>query len=156
MGYDQCWATSTPGPIAGVDWLAQGLAAARGPAAPGRTVVALGAYAYDWTIGGPAKVLSVPAALDLAKAHGAAVRREPVSANLTFDYNDAAGQPHQVWMADAPALAAARRAAAHVGFKSWGIWRLGLEDPASWGGAPAAADAPATAPRAPHCEPLPK
>jgi spore germination protein YaaH len=156
MGYDECWATSTPGPVAGVDWLAAGLAAQGKLAAPGRTVVALGAYGYDWTIGGPAKVLSVPAALELAKASGAALRREPLSANLTFDYRDAAGRAHQVWMTDGLAVAAARRAAARAGYRNWGLWRLGLEDPATWGGAPAAGDAPASAPKAPHCEPLPK
>lgn len=156
MAYDQCWATSSPGPIAGVDWLAAGLASVRAAAPPARTVLALGSYAYDWTAGGPAKVLAAPAALALAQARGAPVTREPGSLNLAFDYRDDAGQAHQVWLADGPAVAAARTAAARAGYRSLGVWRLGLEDPAVWGGASATAAAPRTRPAAPRCEPLPR
>jgi spore germination protein YaaH len=157
MAYDQCWATSTPGPIAGVDWLTAGLAARRGAIDRSRTVLALGSYAYDWPAGAPAKVLSVSAAADLARTRSAAVTREPGSMNAAFDYRDDAGQAHQVWMADAPAFAAAEAAVGRAGFRRLGIWRLGLEDPQVWRGAPAAAD-PAQMARAapPPCEPLPK
>jgi spore germination protein YaaH len=142
MAYDQCWATSLPGPVAGVDWIAAGLAARRDAILGGRAVVALGSYAYDWLDGGPAKVLAVPAALAIAQAKGAAVTRDAASLNARFDYVDEAGHAHHVWLADGPAVAGARIAVARFGARGWGLWRLGLEDPAAW-------DAPAGAPVAP-------
>jgi spore germination protein YaaH len=157
MAYDECWATSTPGPIAGVDWIEARLAARRGALAPDRTVLALGSYAYDWPLGGAAKVLSVAAALEIAKARGAPVAREPASTNAAFDYTDEAGQAHQVWIADAPAFAAARNVIGRAGLQSWGVWRLGLEDAALWRRSVAPpTSGPALRARPPACEPLPR
>lgn len=157
MAYDECWATSTPGPIAGLDWLKAGLAARRGVLAPGRTVLALGSYAYDWPSGAAAKVVSVPAALELARAHGVAVVRERASQNVGFAYADDSGVAHQVWLADAPAFAAAKTAIAQAGFRSWGVWRLGLEDPGLWRSAAGQAAGGSAVQSPPFdCEPLPR
>ena len=48
MAYDQCWANSTPGPIAGQDWLERTLDAKLAGVDPSHYLVALGAYGYDW------------------------------------------------------------------------------------------------------------
>src|SRR6185437_8949488 len=70
MAYDQCWATSTPGPIADDAWVGANLPAKLAGADPGRFVVALASYGYDWPAGRTARVVSVPAARELAaKAH---------------------------------------------------------------------------------------
>jgi spore germination protein YaaH len=156
MAYDQCWTSSTPGPIAGLDWLAAGLASLRGDRRPGKILVALGSYAYDWPQGGPAKVLSIAAARDLAQAHGATITRASPSMNATFDYVDDTGRAHHVWMADAPAVTGAKQAVAAAGFGGWGLWRLGLEDPLVWTRTPSADPAKTVDLKPPHCEPLPK
>jgi spore germination protein YaaH len=156
MAYDQCWTNSTPGPVAGVDWLAANLGSRRDVLRPASTLVALGSYAYDWPDGAAAKVLSVSAAAALAQAHNATIVRISPSMNAMFEYTDDSGRTHQVWIADATAVARAQ-ATIPVGFAGWGVWRLGLEDPAVW----ARPSGPSSALQAislqpPPCEPLPR
>lgn len=156
MAYDQCWITSTPGPVAGLDWLAANLGARRAVLRPAGSLVALGSYAYDWPDGGAAKVLSIAAAQALAQAHDASVVRASPSMNATFEYKDEGGRAHHVWMADAGAVAGAK-ALISAGFVGWGVWRLGMEDPLVWNGSSAHAPAtPVVNAPAPACEPLPK
>jgi spore germination protein YaaH len=142
MAYDECWAASTPGPVAGQDWF-ELMLQDRLPAAGGRrAIVALGAYAYDWPAGGAASVLSVTDARALAKVHGSEIRRDLATANLTFTYVDEQARSHEVWMTDLVTLNYEREAVTAAGARGWALWRLGLEDPAIWTGAPAAAAAP--------------
>jgi spore germination protein YaaH len=156
MAYDQCWATGTPGPIAGQDWLAANLDA-RLAKDPGRYIVALGAYGYDWPTGKPARVVAAADAQRLGRAQGQAVAREGPAANPHFTYRDAVGQDHQVWWLDAQAFRAQRAAVSARKARGVAIWRLGLEDPAIWtpGGAPAPSS-PAAGPPRPPCVALPR
>ena len=127
MAYDQCWASGTPGPVAGQEWLEANLDAKLGDADLSRYVIALGAYGYDWPQAGPAAVISAPAAAQLAKGQGQAVVREPPADNPHFAYAD-----HTVWYLDAPTFRAQRAAAQARHTRGVAIWRLGLEDPAIW------------------------
>jgi spore germination protein YaaH len=131
MAYDQCWANSTPGPIAGQDWLEATLGAKLAPnsggADPSRYVVALGAYGYDWPEGAPAKVLSAAQAVQLAKANGQPIAREAPAANPHFAYKGPGGDSHTVWFLDAAAFKAQRAAAEARQVRGVAIWRLGLD-----------------------------
>jgi spore germination protein YaaH len=149
MAYDQCWATSTPGPIAGQDWLKASLDARLGHADPGRYIVALGAYGYDWPDGATAQVISAPNAAALAKAKGQPIAREPPAANPHVAYKGPDGLDHQVWWLDAGAFRAQRALAEAHKVRGVAVWRLGLEDPAIWTKAAAAAPVGA-APPTPH------
>jgi spore germination protein YaaH len=152
MAYDQCWATGTPGPIAGQDWLERSLDARLAGADPNRFVVALGAYGYDWPQGRPAAVLSAPDAARLAAANGQAITREPPAGNPHFAYAGADGGAHAVWYLDARAFRAQRAAALARHVRGVAVWRLGLEDPAIWTKAvPARAETAAAAPPPPPC-----
>ncbi len=158
MAYDECWATSNAGPIAGADWLQRLLADRLQGVDPKKVVVALAAYGYDWPDGAAGKPIGAAEAMDLARRMKVRVQRDPASGNAHFAYTAADGHPHQVWFVDAPAFAADRTAAAAFGPRGYAIWRLGLEDPALWSlpHAPRAAARPAsqTGP-APHpCNPL--
>jgi len=154
MAYDQCWATATPGPIAGQDWLQTSLDARL--ADPARYIVALGAYGYDWPAGEPAEVVSAPDAVQLAKAKGQAIARTAPDANPHFAYKGPQGDTHTVWYLDAAAFRAQRAAAEARHARGVAIWRLGLEDPAIWAKtAPSAPTAPAPATPRPPCVALP-
>jgi spore germination protein YaaH len=59
------------------------------------------------------------------------VRRDPASAELTFDYTDASGVAHEVWSMDGEAVAALLRIAQAHGLTA-GLWRLGEEDQRLW------------------------
>jgi len=139
MAYDQCWATGTPGPIAGQDWLERTLDTRLAVADPGHVVVALGAYGYDWPQGRPAAVIPAPDAVALARTAGQTPTREPPAANPHVAYRDAGGTAHAVWWLDAQTFRAQRAAVAARHAHGVAIWRLGLEDPAIWAKAPAAA-----------------
>ena len=142
MAYDECWANSTPGPIAGEDWLVDLLTQRLPPLDPRRTVIALGAYGYDWPSAAPARVVSVADARALARTAGAEPTRDPGSNAEHFAYNDAAGRPHGVWYADAVNFAAQRGRALAQHPRGVALWRLGLEDAALW----ASLDRPPPAP----------
>jgi spore germination protein YaaH len=156
MAYDQCWISSTPGPIAGLDWLAAGLALHRTAREPATIVMALGSYGYDWPEDGPAKVLSIADAKELARAHNAIVIRASPSMNATFEYRDDSGRGHHVWMADATALTGAKWIVTAAGFPGWGLWRLGLEDPLVWTNALPSRPVKTVELTPPACEPLPR
>jgi spore germination protein YaaH len=156
MAYDQCWATSTPGPIAGQDWLEASLDAKLSQADPAHYIVALGAYGYDWPAGQTAAVLPAADAAPLAKAKGQAVVRTAPDGNPHFAYAAPGGTAHSVWWLDAQAFRAQRAAADARHVRGVAIWRLGLEDPAIWG---KAAGPPAPLPPGspqPACTALPK
>lgn len=155
MAYDQCWITSTPGPVAGLDWLTASLSSRRAELRPGRTVVALGSYAYDWPDGAAAKVLSIGTAEAIAQAHDATIIRASPSMNATFDYKDDSGRTHHVWMADAKVVSDAKKVIP-AGVAGWGLWRLGLEDPLVWTKSSQGTSARQVMKvQPPRCEPLP-
>lgn len=150
MAYDQCWATSHPGPIAADAWLKANLAAKLGASDPKRYVVALASYGYDWPQGGKASVISAARAAQLAKASSAKVVHAPGS-NPHFTYR-AGGVRHDVWWVGGADVARQRAMLAPMGLRGVALWRMGLEDPAVW---TARADAPARAQgEAASCEPL--
>jgi spore germination protein YaaH len=132
MAYDQCWATGTPGPIAGLDWLQASLDSRLSTVDPAHLIVALGAYGYDWPAGQTAAVLSAADAASLAKAKGQAIVRAAPDGNPHFAYAAPGGTAHSVWWLDAQAFRAQRAAAAARHARGVAIWRLGLEDPAIW------------------------
>lgn len=150
MAYDQCWATSTPGPIASDAWIAANLEARLAGHDPSRFIVALAGYGYDWPMGGKAKVISAADAERLAERDDATITPLP---NPHFEYRSASGSPHEVWYLDGAAFARQRALAEAAGVRGVALWRMGLEDGATWT-ARAQAPNPPTGPTA-NCEPLP-
>lgn len=155
MAYDECWTGSNPGPIAGPDWIGS-LMARRAPGVKGRRlVVALADWAYDWPAGQPAKTLAASDALALATSRAVTPTRDTVSGNLHFDYVDAAGVSHSVWIVDAAAWSADAGAALKVRPRGLALWRLGLEDPALWTATPSRPFSLLGATPPHPCDPLP-
>jgi spore germination protein len=129
------WQGSAPGPIAP-------LAAASATATylaslPNASHFVLGApmYGLDWPErGGPSDRATASQYVNvvaLTRAVHAHVRRDPASAELTFNYTDAAGVPHEVWSMDSTAVLALMRIARAHGLAG-GVWRLGEEDQGLW------------------------
>ncbi|NKJ44283.1 glycosyltransferase [Novosphingobium sp. SG720] len=136
MAYDQHWLTGRAGPIAGQPWFARAVADGVAAVGPGKAVVALGSYAYDWPDRGVAEPIGLAQAWQRAQAAGTTPRFDSRSGNSGFAYRQD-GTRHQVWMIDALASwnqlqvlrALARTDAAPVGLA---LWRLGGEDPGFW------------------------
>lgn len=155
MAYDACWATSSPGPVAGEDWLESVLAQRLEGMDPHRVVIALGSYGYDWPLGAAASPIAAGDAVKLAARLGAKVTRDPLSHHPSFRYTDSKGRQHVVWYVDAKAFTLGRGAVAAFHPRGVALWRLGLEDPALWTAPPAASSRRARGPPPHPCDPLP-
>ena len=135
MAYDQHWPGGAPGPIAAQPWFAETVAAAVRAAGPGKAIVALGSYAYDWPRADAgatsAEILTVAEAWARARAAGITPRFDPASGNSSFAYR-AQGVDHHVWMLDAASAANEMKAVARTGATGIALWRLGSEDPGFW------------------------
>lgn len=147
MAYDQCWGTSTPGPIAGDAWLMANLRAKIGSNDPSHYVVALAGYGYDWPAGRKASVVSVPVA---AQRAGASAQALP---NPHGSYQ-AGGVRHEVWWLSGADFARQRALAASASVRGVALWRMGLEDPALWTAKPGPPLTGAAAGPTATCEPL--
>lgn len=136
MAYDQHWASGGPGPAAGQDWFQDNLAKDFAQLDPSRTILAVGSYGYDWTIGpaGEARADAVTfheAALT-ARDSGAEIDFDRQSLNPHFDYADDKGRTHKLWFLDAVTLFNQVVAADPWRPRGYGVWRLGSEDPGIW------------------------
>jgi peptidoglycan/xylan/chitin deacetylase (PgdA/CDA1 family)/spore germination protein YaaH/GT2 family glycosyltransferase len=137
MAYDQHWGGGEPGPAAGQDWFETTLAKRMEHLDPAKTILALGAYGYDWTLKGPnnpakAETILFNEATQHAHDAEAQVEMDENSLNPTFAYQDDAGRKHVVWFLDAPTLFNQIKVA--DGFRPLGyaLWRMGGEDQLAW------------------------
>ena len=128
MDYDDHWQGGEAGPIAPQAWFEEQLAIARRDIPPGKLILAIGSYGYDWH-DGIADAMTINEAWLAARDSDNKPAFDPASGNSGFAYDDD-GHRHTVWMMDAATnwnqLNAAR------GVKGIALWRLGSEDPAFW------------------------
>lgn len=136
MTYDEYGTWSTPGTVAGLDWMTACLKYAASVTSPSKVLLGLPAYANDWDLSdttGNSNVSilwkDIPA---LLKATGAKPVRDEATDSMYFSYQAANGSQHQVWYEDATSLAA--KAHLFVTFKLGGVsvWALGQEDSSFW------------------------
>ncbi|HEV2532700.1 glycosyltransferase [Phenylobacterium sp.] len=136
MAYDQHWGTGAAGPAAGQQWFEHELEGRMAELDPARTVLALGAYGYDWTLPkgadpGKAEAVTFNEATQIAHDSGAQPIMDDTELNPHFDY-DADGRRHTVWFLDASTLFNQIKVA--DGFRPMGyaLWRMGGEDQLIW------------------------
>jgi len=139
MAYDEHYASGEPGPIASVGWYYRLLKKAARLIPPGKLVIGLGNYAYDWTLdGGRAEELTYQSALVRARDYrpdeppSRVVDFDPDALNTTFEYRDGDGRQHEVWMLDAVSAYNQWRLAATARVRGAALWVLGSEDPDVW------------------------
>jgi cellulose synthase/poly-beta-1,6-N-acetylglucosamine synthase-like glycosyltransferase/spore germination protein YaaH len=137
MAYDQHWATGEAGPVAGQEWFEQTLAADMKQLDPQRTVVALGAHGYDWTLKdktgpGSADTVEFYDATQLAHDADAEISFDDNELNPTFGYEDDNHRKHTVWFLDAATFHNEVKVADAYRPEGYAIWRMGAEDPAVW------------------------
>jgi cellulose synthase/poly-beta-1,6-N-acetylglucosamine synthase-like glycosyltransferase/peptidoglycan/xylan/chitin deacetylase (PgdA/CDA1 family) len=133
MAYDEHWAGSDAGPIAGQPWFEQGLATRMQQLDPAKTIIALGNYGYDWT-DGEKKVDEVTCqkALITAQESDAHVNFDPDSRTPYFEYDEEDESHHRVWFLDGVTAYNQMRAASGYKPAGFAVWRLGSEDPSIW------------------------
>ena len=137
MAYDQHYATGDPGPPAGQTWFESYLDKRLSRLDPDRTVMAFGAYGYDWKAGDKgdrpmADPLTFDDAIGLARDSDSAITMDDNELNPTFAYVDENGERHVVWFLDGTTLFNQIKVTDPWRVRGYAIWRLGTEDPSAW------------------------
>jgi spore germination protein YaaH/peptidoglycan/xylan/chitin deacetylase (PgdA/CDA1 family)/GT2 family glycosyltransferase len=137
MAYDQHYGGGDPGPNAGQDWYQSELSKRFAKLDPARTVMALGAYGYDWTLNKAGKAVSgAPAtfheAIRNAQDADATINMDAEALNPTYNYVDDNGDNHEVWFLDAVTLFNQVKVTDAWKPRGYGLWRMGMEDPGVW------------------------
>ena len=132
MAYDLHYITSEPGPITDPTWITKILNTSLADISPGKIVLGLAAYGYDWPLNSEAEDISYLEALEYAYESGNEISFDSKSNNLQFSYEDDNGITHTVWLTDASAAFNLIRMAEDYGLAGVALWRLGGEDPRVW------------------------
>ena len=131
MLYDQHWATSAPGPIAEPEWARRVLASRVAEIGAGKILAGLPLYGYRWRAGEAfAETIGWHDAGVLSAAAGVPLERD--AGSLTLHASNTAGQPWELWVSDGVLVDALTRVVREAGVWRVALWRLGLEDPATW------------------------
>ena len=133
MAYDQHWAGTEPGPVAGNDWYRSGVAEAAKHVPANKLIMGVGAYGYDWTEGKPTgDTIDFRTAMEFASAAGQPVVSAGSDVNAHFDYTDTKKQIHHVWLLDAVSAWNQYRTAVNAGTRGAALFRTGTEEPSLW------------------------
>ena len=130
MTYEYSWSTSSPGPIAPVNWVNDVIGYATSQITPGKILQGIPFYGYDW-VGQRGTDLVWTQAMDVATRFGVSVRWDSVSASSWFEYVSG-GARHTVWFEDGSSVNAKLDVTRIHDVGGIAIWRLGGEDPANW------------------------
>ena len=100
MGYDQHSDADKPGSIAGQSWFEDTLDKRMKGLDPEHTIIAIGAYGYDWVKGQDAASLTFEEAVLSARDSEADIDFDPESSNPHFSFIEDDGKRHDVWFLD--------------------------------------------------------
>jgi cellulose synthase/poly-beta-1,6-N-acetylglucosamine synthase-like glycosyltransferase/peptidoglycan/xylan/chitin deacetylase (PgdA/CDA1 family) len=131
MAYDEHEESSGPGSIAGQSWFEETLDKRMKVLNPSHTLVALGAFAYDWN-GGQTDNLSFQEATIAAHDSEAAVTFDDATNNPHFSYVEDNQIRHDIWFLDGVTAYNEIHAADGYQPAGYALWRLGSEDPTVW------------------------
>jgi cellulose synthase/poly-beta-1,6-N-acetylglucosamine synthase-like glycosyltransferase/peptidoglycan/xylan/chitin deacetylase (PgdA/CDA1 family)/spore germination protein YaaH len=140
MAYDQHYAGSDPGPVAGLDWFEAMLRLRQADVPESKTIVAIGNYAYDWKEGSEPDVKTFEEAVLTASESSdqddkIRIHLDPASLNPKFEWVEVENgqeKKHQVWMLDAVSAFNQVAVSRELGVRGVALWRLGSEDPSLW------------------------
>jgi poly-beta-1,6 N-acetyl-D-glucosamine synthase len=144
MAYDEHYEEGVSGSIASQSWFEDLLDKRMAELDPAQTIVAIGAYGYDWAKGKTADDISFQDAILSAHDSEADIDFDPDSNNPHFSYVEDDGSRHDVWFLDGVTAFNQIHAADVYRPAGYAVWRLGSEDPSLWSvlGRPYGAPAP--------------
>lgn len=139
MTYDQHFSRSTPGPVAGIDWMHSALQYATSVVPAGKVLLGLPAYGYDWNRTANTGVsVAFKDMQNLIAATHAVPQWDAVSQSAHFNYVATDGSAHEVWYETPQGLQAKAQLANTLGLGGVSVWVLGSEDGSFWTGISAA------------------
>ena len=138
MTYDQHGPWSDPGPVSGLDWVAETTAYAAELVDPAKLLLGLPAYAYDWDLQayavgdenavGELYWTDMPGLLALP---GARMGRDAAADSPVLRYSQN-GHEHEVWYEDAASIRAKAALVERYQLGGVAVWALGQEDESFW------------------------
>ncbi len=112
MAYDEHELSDKPGPVASATYVNNSLKRFVGLAPPGKLVLGVGTYGYDWAVNSAdAHSVTNQQAMSLAAGYRDdekpqdVIDFDPNALEPTFQYNDEQNQTHEVWFLDATTVA---------------------------------------------------
>lgn len=133
MAYDEHYQGGTAGPIASQNFYTQSLNSVLQEVPPGKLVVALGNYAYDWNLtNANTGSLEFNQVMKLANKTRQIPERDQQSGNMKFKYQDENNHEHEVWFLNVNTFTSQKEEAEKLNPVGFSLWRLGSEDPAIW------------------------
>ncbi|MEI7576498.1 MAG: glycosyltransferase [Armatimonadota bacterium] len=139
MAYDQHEETGTAGPIASLSWVEEQLETMLAEVPEDKLVLSLGSYGYDWKRGkSGGESISFQGAMAAAEGYrdgenpSDVIQFESKSLNPYFEYEDEAGQMHDVWFLDAPTVYSHWKLGRERKLRGTALWAVGTEDPTIW------------------------
>jgi len=133
MAYDEHSAEDLAGPIASQNWFAKSLANDFKILDPGKTVVALGNYGYDWKGSETSNnTYSFQRSVTVARESEGEITLDPANLNETYSYYDDNNELHRVYFLDAVTAFNEIVEANRYQPKGFALWRMGSEDPSIW------------------------
>ncbi|HXQ10555.1 MAG TPA: glycosyltransferase [Caulobacteraceae bacterium] len=137
MAYDEHWKTGESGPTAGEDWFEKYLNRRLSALDPAHTIVAYGAYGYDWTKADAsgqsnADAVTFHEAIQAAHDSDVDITYDDDALNPHFAYVEDDGSQHNVWFLDATTTFNQIKVTDPWRVRGYGLWRLGSEDPGVW------------------------
>lgn len=130
MTYEHHWASSAPGPIAPIDWVANVLTFARSVIPAHKIILGVPLYGYDW-VGTTGTPLVWRDTVAIADRHRAPTNWDTPSASPWLRYTSGRDR-HTIWFENVLSVAAKLRLATRADIGGVMLWRLAGEDPAVW------------------------
>ena len=133
MAYDYSYPGGHDGPVAPLNWVNATAAYASSQFGPGKVVLGLPFYGYDWNVsqGGPARAHSYDSALEVLQRFNARVNYDETAQEAWADYSDG-GSQHRLWFDTPRALAAKLDVVKRNNLGGFAAWRLGQEGRDFW------------------------
>ena len=126
MAYDYSWATSSPGPIAPVQWVNNVLSYATSIINPSKIELGIPDYGYDWS-DSKGKGINYSQAMTLAKRYGVKISNDPNDGpHFSYSFDNI---NHTVWFENSTSIDSLINLAKKYNLNGISIWSLGGEDP---------------------------
>ena len=135
MLYDEHFGAGDPGPVASQAWYEREARRDLAAMPPGKAILTIGAYGYDWSDAVPAAPGEERTFQDVmrdARSHSATVHFDSVSMNPWLSFTDPDSTDHVIWFLDGATASNQAAIGQALGAGGHAIWRLGAEDPALW------------------------
>jgi peptidoglycan/xylan/chitin deacetylase (PgdA/CDA1 family)/spore germination protein YaaH len=135
MLYDEHFRGSDPGPVASQPWYVTHARDLMRNIPPGKAILALGAYGYDWNDGDSAESgteMTFQDVMAAARRRRLRVQFDSVALNPFITWTEPDSTDHLVWFLDGVTAFNEMRAARMLGAVGGAVWRLGSEDPGVW------------------------